>query len=55
MKIDKEKALKIIYELIIFSEERDKTENFDDRWRAYDYIKEKLEIKPQANERNRRV
>ena len=52
MKIDKEKALKIIYELIIFSEE---IHNKEDKecWKAYDYIKEKLEIKPQANERNK--
>ncbi len=41
--MNKKIALKIIYELIIFSEENYETENFDDAWKAWEYIKEKLE------------
>jgi len=45
--MNKKIALKIIYELIIFSEEQANgiyaTENFDDAWKAWEYIKEKLE------------
>ena len=42
----KEKALKIIYELIIFAEEKVnkvyETEDFSDNWKAYEYIEKKL-------------
>jgi hypothetical protein len=40
----KEKALKIIYELIIHHEELINEED-KDCWKAYEYIKEKIESK----------
>jgi len=43
-KKEKARALKIIYELIIFSEENYETENFKDCWKAYEYIQKQLRI-----------
>jgi hypothetical protein len=41
----KEKALKIIYELIIYNEELAKDEDFSECWKAYEYIEQKIENK----------
>jgi len=38
----KKKALKIIYELIIYNEELAKDEDFSECCKAYEYIKQKI-------------
>ena len=38
-------ALKIIYELIIYAEEKDQNEEFTDCWKAYQHLESKHENK----------